>query len=310
MKNLILIIGLTCFITSCGTFNSTYYNSALNEYNNGNYQSALFYLDEILKENENVFEALVLRSKVYLKLGNKDLAENDLQKALLLNEDYESHFIIAKIALDKNDYQTSLYHLDRAISLQTQFIEGYLNRAYVYYQIGDYDKSLDDYKKAYELNPQNSIPLTNIGFIYGLIGQNDIAMEYYTRAISINPNDFNAYYNRANEFLMKRKNQEALNDLLSAYELNKHNIELLFLIAETRIKMKDYQNAFNDYTKILFIDSLNSKAYYQRALVNIELKREKSACEDFTKAGSLGYFDAYEQIRKYCVKKSSSKKKK
>lgn len=310
MKNLILIIVITCFVSSCATFNSAYYNNALNEYNNGNYQSALFYLDEILKENENVFEALVLRSKVYLQLGNKDSAEKDLQKALLLNEDYESHFIIAKISLDKKDYQTSLYHMDKAISLNPQFIDGYLNRAYVFYQIGDYDKSLDDYKKAYELNPQNSIPLTNIGFIYGLIGQNDTAMEFYTKAISINPNDFNAYYNRANEYLMKRKNQEALNDLLSAYELNKNNIELLFLIAETRVKMNDYQNAYNDYSKILFIDSLNSKAYYQRGLVNIELKREKSACEDFTKAGSLGYFDAYEQIRKYCVKKPSLKKKK
>lgn len=310
MKSLILIIVIISFITSCVTFNSAYYNSALNEYNIGNYQSALFYLDEILKEDDKVFEALVLRSKVYLKLGNKDLAENDLQKALLLNEDYESHFIIAKIALDKNDYQTSLYHLDKAISLQTQFIEGYLNRAYVYYQIGEYEKSLADYTKAYEINPQNSVPLTNIGFIYGLIGQNDKAIEYYTKAISTNPEDFNAYYNRASEYLIKRKNPEALNDLLSAYELNPQNIELLFLIAETRIKMKDFQNAFNDYTKILFIDSLNSKAYYHRGLVNIELKREKSACEDFTKAGSLGYFDAYEQIRKYCVKKSSLKKKK
>lgn len=310
MKNLILIIVITCFVTGCATFNSAYYNNALNEYNDGNYQSALFYLEKILNENEKVFEALVLRSKVYLKLGNKDLAEKDLQKALLLNEDYESHFIIAKIAMNKNDYQPSIYHLDRAISLNTQFIDGYLNRAYAFYQIGDYDKSLDDYKKAYELNPQNSIPLTNIGFIYGLIGQNDTAMEYYSKAISINPYDFNAYYNRANEYLMKRKNQEALNDLLNAYELNKSNIELLFLIAETRVKIKDYQNAFNDYSKILFIDSLNSKAYYQRGLVNIELKRNKSACEDFTKAGSLGYFDAYEQIRKHCVKKSSSKKKK
>lgn len=310
MKILLSIIVIIFFISACATFNSTYYNYAIDEYKNGNYQSALFYLNEILKENENVFEALVLRSKVFLKLGYKDSAETDLKKALIIDEDYEANFIIAKIALDKSDYQTSLYHLDKSISLNPKFIDGFLNRAYVFYQIGEYEKSLADYTKAYELNPQNSVPLTNIGFIYGLIGQNDKAIEYYTKAISVNPEDFNAYYNRANEFLMKRKNQEALNDLLSAYEFNQNNIDLLFLIAETREKMKDYQNAFNDYSKIIFIDSLNSKAYYQRGLVNIVLKREKSACEDFTKAGSLGYFDAYEQIRKYCVKKPSLKKKK
>ena len=34
---------------------------------------------------------------------------------------------------------------------------------------------------------------------------------------------------------------------------------------------------------------------------------EKNACADFKKAGDLGYFDAYEMIKKYCDNKKKTK---
>lgn len=310
MKNLIIILISLILAQSCATFNRVYYDNAKNDYLNGNYQSALSYLNELLAENENVYDALVLRSKVNLKLGNIESAEADVLKALSADEGYEAHFILGKILFDKSDFDNAIYHFTQTIKLNPQFVEGYLNRAYTYYKLNEFEKAIADYEISYQLDPNSSIPFVNIGFIYGLIGQNDLAVEYYSRAITLNPQDFNAYYNRAGEYLSQNKNQAALNDLLSASELDNKNIELLFLIAETRIKLKDYQSAFNDYTKILLIDSLNSKAYYERGVVNIELKRTKAACDDFSKAGELGYFDAYEQIKKYCSKKPAVKKKK
>lgn len=308
MKKIFIIFLLNLF--GCSFFNQQYYENAYKEYSDGNYQTALYYLDEIIKENENVYEVFVLRSKVNLKLGNTEQAEKDIQKALQIHEDYEAHFIMGKILYDKSDFNNALYHFTQSVEFNNRFTEGYLNRAYTYYKLNDFEKAIADYEKAYELDQNSSVPLVNMGFIYGLIGKNDLAIEYYSKAITVNPGDFNAYYNRAVEYLAQRKNNEALNDLLSASELDNKNTDLLFLIAETRTKLKDYQNAFNDYTKILLNDSLNSLAYYQRGLINIELKREKAACDDFKKAGELGYFDAYEQIKKYCTKKPPVKKRK
>ncbi len=310
MSKLSVTILLLLNLIGCSIFNQEYYDSANKEYSDGNYQTALYYLDEIIKENDNVYEVYVLRSKVNLKLGNKEQAEKDIQKALDIYDDYEAHFIYGKILFDNSDFNNALYHFSKAVELNPRFTEGYLNRAYTYYKINEFEKAIKDYEKAYELDPNSSVPFVNIGFIYGLLGQNELAIQYYSNAIILNPKDFNAYYNRAGELLTKRKYQEALNDLLVAAELDNKNIEILFLIADTRIKLKDYQNAFNDYTKILLIDSANSTAYYQRGLVNIELKRDKAACDDFSKAGELGYFDAYEQIKKHCVKKSNVKKRK
>lgn len=308
-KNLITaLILLNLF--GCSFFNQKYYESAYNEYSEGNYQSALYYLDEIIKENDHVYEVYVLRSKVNLKLGNTEQAINDIEKALLIHDGYEANFIYGKILFDNSDYKNSIYHFTKSLEQNNNFTEAYLNRAYTYYKINEFEKAIADYEKAYELDPNSSVPFVNIGFIYGLIGRNDLAVEYYSKAITLNPKDFNAYYNRAGEYLTQRKNKEALSDLINALELDNNNQEILFLIAETRVKLKDYQNAFNDYTKILLIDSLNSLAYYHRGLVNIALKRDKAACNDFTKAGELGYFEAYEQIKKYCTKKSPIKKKK
>ncbi len=294
---------------SCATLSNKLYNDSLDAYKSGEYQTALSYLNDILNEDENNFEALVLRSKVYLKLNNTELAEEDINKALSLDEDYESHFIKGKIDFDKGNYQQALSHFSKSIELNKRFTEGYLNRAYTFYKINDFENALNDYELAYQLDPNSSAPLVNMGFIFGLIGENDLAIEYYSKGILVNPKDFNAYYNRGAEFLSQRKYREAISDLTNAYELDKGNTDLLFMIAETRTKLKDYQNAFSDYTKILMIDSLNSKAYYERGLISLELKREKAACDDLTKAGNLGYFDAYEKIKKHCGKKSSVKKK-
>lgn len=310
MKKFFLVITILLNFFGCSFFNQQYYQSAYKEYSDGNYQTALYYLDEIVKENDYVYDVYVLRSKVNLKLGNTEQAIKDIEKAILIHDGYEANFIYGKILFDNSDYKNSLYHFTKSIEQNNRFTEAYLNRAYTYYKINEFEKAIADYQKAYELDPNNSVPFVNIGFIYGLIGRNDLAIEYYSKAITLNPKDFNAYYNRAGEYLTQNKNQEALNDLLNASELDNRNTELLFLIAETRIKLKDYQNAFNDYTKILLIDSLNSLAYYQRGLVNIELKRDKAACDDFTKAGELGYFESYEQIKKHCTKKTPVKKKK
>ncbi|AFH50766.1 TPR repeat protein [Ignavibacterium album JCM 16511] len=309
LKKLLTFFLFINFI-SCSIFNQQYYENAYKEYSDGNYQTALYYLDEIIKENENVYEVFVLRSKVNLKLGNTEQAEKDIQRALELHEGYDAHFIMGKILFDKSDFSNALYHFSQSVKLNPKFTDGFLNRAYTYYKLNDFEKSIEDYEKVHELDPNSSVVFVNIGFIYGLTGRNDLAIEYYSKAITLNPNDFNAYYNRAGEYLTQRKNKEALTDLLSAYELDNKNTDLLFLIAETRTKLNDYQNAFNDYTKIILIDSLNSLAYYQRGLINIELKREKAACDDFKKAGELGYFEAYEQIKKHCSKKPPMKKKK
>lgn len=310
MKKIFFAITILLNLFGCSFFNQQYYENAYKEYSDRNYQTALYYLDEVIKENDHVYEVYVLRSKVNLKLGNTEQAIKDIEKALLIHDGYEANFIYGKILFDNNDYKNALYHFTKSLEQNYRFIEAYLNRAYTYYKINEFEKAIADYEKAYELDPNSSVSFVNIGFIYGLIGRNDLAVEYYSKAIALNPNDFNAYYNRAGEYLTQNKNQEALNDLLSAYELDNRNTELLFMIAETRIKLKDYQSAFNDYTKILLIDSLKSIAYYKRGLVNIELKRDKAACDDFTKAGELGYFEAYEQIKKYCTKKPSIKKKK
>ena len=82
------------------------------------------------------------------------------------------------------------------------------------------------------------------------------------------------------------------------------------LLAEVKAKLNNIEGAYNNYSKIIQIDSTFAKAYYFLGTSEIALEEFDKACKDFKKAGDLGYFDAYEMIKKHCNSKKKTQKKK
>lgn len=85
-------------------------------------------------------------------------------------------------------------------------------------------------------------------------------------------------------------------------ELNNEYLMAYYNRGLAKCALKDYVGTIADYNKVLEIDPMCANGYYDRGLVKIELGQNDSGCLDLRKAGELGFEEAYEAIKKFCIK--------
>jgi Flp pilus assembly protein TadD len=90
--------------------------------------------------------------------------------------------------------------------------------------------------------------------------------------------------------------------------LNSSKIEYYFLRGELKVRSGEFLSAAADYTKVISLQPGNGNAYYNRGICYANINLKDNACDDLNRAGELGFFEAYEVIRKYCMKKEKKKK--
>ena len=62
----------------------------------------------------------------------------------------------------------------------------------------------------------------------------------------------------------------------------------------------DHKGALMDFTAAIDIDSHLGEAYYNRGASKLQFGDKFGACLDWSRAGELGFFDAYDRIKKFC----------
>lgn len=287
---------------SCSSEISVLVKNAIDSYNEGKYLTSLFFSDQALLENPEDQNALLIAVKAHLKLEEYDNANNKLDKLISLSDDPELLFIKSQINIGLEDYETALLYLEKYLSMEVNHSKefAFFNIAYCYYQLGDYDSALKYYLKYSSINPQNKEAYLNIAYLFGYLGNSDSAIAYYDKVLLIDSSNYNALYNRSIEYQIQKKYKLAADDLELLNKFYPDNFNVLVDLAKIRIKEKKYFSAINELTKAIKIDSTNAEAYFIRGKSLLELTRTFSACLDFYKAGELGYFEAYEMIKKFC----------
>ncbi len=91
-------------------------------------------------------------------------------------------------ALEADDYDTALVHLNDLTRLAPEFAEGWNKRATVHFIQGDYGPSLDDIARTLRLEPRHFGALAGLGIILDRLGDSKGALEAYRRAAKIHPN--------------------------------------------------------------------------------------------------------------------------
>lgn len=66
----------------------------------------------------------------------------------------------------------------------------------------------------------------------------------------------------------------------------------------------DLPGAFEQYTRAIELFPYFAEAYYNRGLVQIFMQDMQKGCLDLGKAGELGLAEAYEVLKRYCVKRN------
>ena len=115
---------------------------------------------------------------------------NDLIGFITNEENYTSanvEFFIGYAKYEEQKHKEAIFHYNKAIKLDPQFIGAYNNRGNVKSALGQKQEAIEDYNKAIELNPKLAEAYNNRGTAKSALGQKREAIEDYNKAIEINP---------------------------------------------------------------------------------------------------------------------------
>jgi tetratricopeptide (TPR) repeat protein len=210
------------------------------------------------------------RSFIYDE-NERDQAIELLQKAINLNPNNKNAYLeLAHTYKEKNYYSETIKYFDKAIEIDADNVEVLSEKAAYNYEKKYYREALDSYKKMAYKNPQDFSFYFNKGYSEDAIGLTDDAIDSYSTYINNYPTTSLAYNNRGVCYSKKRLYQKAIDDYSLAIKNGK---------SDSKENLGMYYN--------------NRGSCYSN------LNKKVEACLDYKRAADLGNSSAINNYR-YC----------
>ena len=108
IKKFLKIIFVLLFLPNIFFAKTEYFQEGLQLYNKNKYEDAKFKFEQDIVFNPKNELSYLYLSKIFKKLKNKDLEEQNLNTVILLNpKNEEAIYYLAKLKLDSSDYEQS-----------------------------------------------------------------------------------------------------------------------------------------------------------------------------------------------------------
>jgi len=253
-----------------------------------NYLSAMEICNSLLAESANNPSALSVRSQIQTAMGRYDLAMQDADNALSIdNNSDRANFAKAEaLFYGQKNYKQALQYYEAAIKSNAQMIEAQAGKAralmglqnyrdamrevedaikkafqndpelhfirgQLNFQRGNFKQAVDDYDKSQSINPNWSTYqlFLNRGIANDALSRSDMAVEDFTRAIAADPNNAGGYIARGNVLYNLSKYKDSVEDFLKAETLSPDNSVISYNIGMSYYRGDDRASACKYFQK-------------------------------------------------------------
>ncbi len=226
----------------------------------GNYQDAIDYYKMAIDINANFAPSYLGRARANLSLNPKKNVIDDLNKAIGLDPNYaEAYLERGLYYARKNDFGAAKTDLGLAAQINdSPLLE--INLARVLLAAKEYEAALEAAKRANQMDITMLESYLVLGMAYRAQGQIDQAVDVLETYLKYQPDNAEAfavlgaaYYNRG-DYASAEKN------LKQAIRLDKTNSEAYFWTGQTYLAQKDYDNALLSFQNTLRYNATSFEA--------------------------------------------------
>jgi tetratricopeptide (TPR) repeat protein len=268
-----------------------------------NYVSALDICNSLLAETSGDPSVLGVRSQVYTAMGKYDLAAQDADKAISIdNASDRAHYAKAELLFAQKDYSQALQQYNAAITTNAQMTEAHAGKARALMGLQNYKDAMKVTEDALKTFSDDA----ELYFIRGLLnyqrGKLKYAVEDYDKALSINAN-WNSYQvflncGLANEALLRP--DLAMQDYTRAIMVDPNNPGGYVARGNMQYNLAKYQEAAEDFKKAEILSPDNSVISYNVGMAYYRGDDRASACRYFQKSCSQGNSNACKMVVLNC----------
>jgi len=145
----------------------------------------------------------------------------------------------------------AIHHFEKAVALDPNFLDAYINLGNVLKEARIFDRSVAAYLRALNLSPNHAVVHGNLACVYYEQGLIDLAIDTYKRAIELQPNFPDAYCNLANALKEKGQVKEAEECYNTALRLSPTHADSLNNLANIKREQGNTEEAVRLYLKAL-----------------------------------------------------------
>ncbi len=142
--------------------------------------------NELLPDEPEYLEKLGI---TFSKNDNTEESVITLEKAL--TKDKQNPYVYYTLgnlyARSKNNPSKALTYFEKAVILDPDIPDGFLNLGNTYFLLANFDQAIISYKKAHLFNPQSPNALVNMGRVYSHLGRIKEARDAFIQALRISP---------------------------------------------------------------------------------------------------------------------------
>jgi len=263
-------------------------NLAMIEFQQGQFELGLEYLDESLDIDPNQFAAYGNRGAAWFALNRFDEAYSDYNKAIALNSHYAEGYYNRGILHEKYDrHQEALADYDKAIELKPNYTNAYNNCGNVYKKLKQYEEALLSYDYAIKLNSRHAEAHYNRGVILNEQKKYQEALDSYHQAIALKDNYVDAYNNCGNVLIVLKRFGEALDYFQKVIEIDPNYAYAYNGQGNVLMELKRFDEALLSYEKSIALNSQSADPHNGKSNALQELKRFDDAVTGYEKAIAL-----------------------
>jgi tetratricopeptide (TPR) repeat protein len=192
----------------------------------GDFKTAIKFINDALRIDENYRDAYVLKGSVYKTVGNFDLALSSYQTAVQLDPDYFiGHLNTGWLLTDMKNHKLALEYYENAHELKPENLNAQYGIAKSYQDMGEFDKALAEYNILEDLDSSFYITYFNQGYIKQYHqAELDSAVYYYNKLLEINPGYIHAWYQLGKTYFEQGRTSDAARAYSEALKIDKEYV--------------------------------------------------------------------------------------
>jgi tetratricopeptide (TPR) repeat protein len=252
------------------------------------FSQALETFSQIIRVQDDNWQALYFRGLTKFYLGDERGAEKDFDSAIKLQPALGELYLYRGIVRDyKGDHYGALEDFNKGIQIKPDDPMLLYSRGTTYLRLNNYSRSIIDFDKAIDKNPRMDEAFLNRGIARAKLMDRKGAFLDFNEAIMLNPFSGDGQQKKGLLHYETGNYTEALVSFSESLQKDPDNPHTLYARALTWYESDRKDSCLADLNRVIKLEPRNGAAIYNRALVKAQLEDYHGAIEDYQQVNIL-----------------------